>query len=740
MTKPVDEKAVFLAALAVAAADRDAFLRGACPDAKARERIEALLRSHEPISPEEAPSALAHFRIVRKLGEGGMGIVYLAHDEILERPVALKILSGARAADPTALARFYHEAKVVAGLAAPGIVQIYQFGEDHGQHYLCMEHVDGPTLAEWRAHERDAAVTRNGGELNRRAAKEHIRRVASIIEQVARALEIAHSNDPPVIHRDVKPSNILIDSGNRARLTDFGIAKIVAVDTLTIDGSIAGTPQYMSPEQVAQGQVKIDRRSDIFSLGAVMYESLTGIKPFEGETIHQVLEAVRCSHPRSPTMVDPTVPKDLSIVCLKALEKEPTHRYPTAGHMAADLRAWLEGAPILARPATPMRRVKRVVYTRRYMIGALATMAAGIAIGAAFFVGPDHERQFVDASTFGRSATIWMREIDMRSGRVHDPVLLGRADRVHEVPFGLIRFIIINAEGHQAEFTRLVPRAARVEIKGHVVPRQKATKDMVFVVRRLPVEADTAYSRRVTGLVSYWIDATEVTCAEYAKFVDDTEAEPPPIWDGPVHPDGWAELPVTGVTWEEAQRFAEWSGKRLPTALEWEFMARGADARRFPWGNEPSDVPSIRARANTYNASREHRLPADEAQGVDGRLIDGWSELTLVPAAHRAELQAYIASRVKSVGDYAQDYIEIAGKRVTHVLGNVTEWTETPYVLPKSPASQAEASGFWTIVGEPWTRGDQNELVDLSASMMSPSQRRVAFGFRCARSEDLDTQ
>ncbi len=306
---------------------------------------------------------IGSFRLLNELGQGGMGIVYRAWDEPLQRLVALKVLRPELAgeADRKSLIR---EAQLAACFHNDHAVMIHAVvNPEGGLPYLVMEYVQGLTLAELIGSKERLAP----------------RRVATLVAQVALALEAAHAAG--LIHRDVKPSNILIEEKtDRPKITDFGLARSQTVASgLTREGVVAGTPTYMSPEQ-ARGESQLDARTDVYSLGATLYEALTGEIPFRGAP-HLVLRQVIEEDPRPPRQYSDQVPRDLETICLKAMAREPARRYQTAGAMAGDLQRWLGGEPILARPTGRFER--GVLWCRRNprVAGLAASLIVTLLVG-----------------------------------------------------------------------------------------------------------------------------------------------------------------------------------------------------------------------------------------------------------------------------------------------------------------------------------------------------------------------
>ncbi|MBI4615211.1 MAG: PQQ-binding-like beta-propeller repeat protein [Planctomycetes bacterium] len=318
------------------------------------------------------PTRFGEYRILEELGRGGMGVVYLAVQEPLGRRVALKILRLAAAPTPQAAARFLREVSLQASLSHENLVAVYGMGEEQGCLYYAMEYVEGESLREGIAR----------GPLAPRDA-------ARIARDVARGLERAHAAG--IVHRDVKPGNILLDSQGRPRLADFGLAWGTGMESLTMSGALLGTPAYMSPEQAGR-RGRVGPASDIYSLGAVLYHALTGCRPVSDHLdTDVVLGRVMFLDPPPARVLDPRVPRDLEVVVGHAMQKEPARRYRTAGEFAEDLERFLRGEAILARPpGLAARAVSRIRRHRKMAAAAGTTLVLSLALAVWWLTRPGY--------------------------------------------------------------------------------------------------------------------------------------------------------------------------------------------------------------------------------------------------------------------------------------------------------------------------------------------------------------
>jgi hypothetical protein len=307
-----------------------------------------------------APAQLGDFRILHEIGRGGMGVVYEAEQLSLHRRVALKVLRFGGVVDEAAMRRFQREAETVARLHHTNIVPIFAVGSENSVHYYAMQLIAGQSLT---SHLEE----RHGAPL---PAEE----IARLGLQAAEAL--AHAHQRGVIHRDVKPSNLLLDGEGNLWLTDFGLARRADETTMTLAGAIMGTPRYMSPEQAAAAQEPIDHRTDIYSLGATLYELATARPVFDADTPQGVITQILNAEPIAPRQLQNQLPRDLETIVLKCLAKEPARRYPSAADLADDLRAFRDGRPIQARRPSLLERSARWLRKHRNSAALVAASAA----------------------------------------------------------------------------------------------------------------------------------------------------------------------------------------------------------------------------------------------------------------------------------------------------------------------------------------------------------------------------
>src|SRR6058998_1967599 len=305
---------------------------------------------------------LGDYELLEEIGRGAQGVVFRARQKSLNRTVALKVISLGQWASKAHLKRFRREAEAAASLDHPGIVPIYEVGERDGSCYFSMKFVEGGQL--------DEVVRR---------APMSVRQAAELIAKVARTVHYAHQHG--ILHRDIKPGNILLDGKGEPHLTDFGLARLVETEsTMTRTLDVLGTPSYMAPEQAVGNNAAVGSVTDVYGLGAVLYQLLTGQPPFAGGATYETIKLLLDTEPRQPRLLNPKIDRDLSTICLKCLEKDPKRRYASALALAEDLERWLKYEPIQARHTGIFTRGRK--WVRRNPTSALLA-ASLIALAAA---------------------------------------------------------------------------------------------------------------------------------------------------------------------------------------------------------------------------------------------------------------------------------------------------------------------------------------------------------------------
>src|SRR5207248_3102400 len=303
------------------------------------------------------PTDFGDYELQGEIGRGAQGVVYRARQKSLNRIVALKIVALGHWASTTHLKRFRLEAEAAAGLNHPSIVPIHEIGERDGCCYFSMNFVEGKALDEVAKRESIS-----------------IRRAAQLITKLARTVHYAHEHG--ILHRDIKPGNILLDAEGEPHLTDFGLARLIEGEsTVTRTTDCLGTPSYMAPEQ-ARGSSEVTKTTDIYGLGAVLYHLLTGRPPFVGTTSYETVRLLLETDPRQPRLLNPKVDRDLGTICLKCLEKDPERRYCSALALAEDLERWLRHEPIQARRTGFVTRGKKWLQRNPTAAVAVASLAA----------------------------------------------------------------------------------------------------------------------------------------------------------------------------------------------------------------------------------------------------------------------------------------------------------------------------------------------------------------------------
>jgi formylglycine-generating enzyme required for sulfatase activity/dienelactone hydrolase/predicted Ser/Thr protein kinase len=561
------------------------------------------------------PDKVSHYRIDAEIGRGGMGVVYSAHDTRLGRAVAIKMLSAGATADPDRHRRFVQEARAASALNHPHIVTIHEIDEDNGTTFIAMELVDGTRL--------DTLIA---------AGPLPVTRALEYASQIASALDAAHGSG--IVHRDIKPANILVTRDGRAKVLDFGLAKLVerdqAKETMTgLDtrpGLIMGTAAYMSPEQ-AEGR-PVTARSDIFSLGAVLYELLSGRRPFAANSDLGLITSILRDQPPPLRSVRPSVPSDVQAIVERCLAKDADARYADARALKADLdaahgkltrpsdQAWRRPAVLIpvalvaiagvAFGAWQTIQARRLRWVQQEVVPQIEQLQFSDVSLNALRLANRVERYAPDDITRVRHSWYPLRvETDLAGASVEMRNYLDLTGAWQAmgttplsdqyVPFGFFHVRVTKDGYAPAEITMAAANRRLVTL----TPAASAPARMVLVT--VPGNTYAVGVAKPVPLADYWIDKFEVTNGEFKQFVDAGGYRDQKYWKEPFHdgsrvisfdeaisrfrdatnrtgpaswqlgsfPDGQADFPVGGISWFEANAYATFAGKRLPTIYHW---------------------------------------------------------------------------------------------------------------------------------------------------------------------------
>jgi len=515
------------------------------------------------------------YEIISTIGRGGVGIVYKAKDYMLDEIVALKLLAPGLSMNQEIVERFKQETKITRRLSHNNIVRIYDIGKFDNRWYISMEYIDGKNLKSIIQERKSLSVVEATG----------------IIKQVLRALEVVH--DKHIINRDIKPQNILIGKDGIVKIGDFSIAKATDLEGLTSnDVMIIGSPEYMSPEQV-KGE-KIDNRTDIYSVGIVLYEMLTGRPPFEADTLIAIAHKQIFEQPIPPKNLNPEIPVWLDRITLKCLSKNPDDRYNDVKELISDLE--VHRVPkIRVEEEKDEARIsqKKIVRLKRIAISSIIGffVAVGITIGITGY--------FVQKYTKNQNV-LQITQKDFIDNAKKLSVLKTKLQKLEVIKKDLETQIALatqKLQNSEDEKKRLMEELQAIK----TLTEKGAPPGMVLVkagefIMGTPEKGDT-FPQHTVYLDDFYIDKYEVTNEQYVKFLNtigkhegyiniDSEYCKIEKVDGVYRvKKGYEKHPVVEVSWFGANMYSEWVGKRLPTEAEWEKAARGIDGRKYPWGN-----------------------------------------------------------------------------------------------------------------------------------------------------------
>jgi formylglycine-generating enzyme required for sulfatase activity len=530
---------------------------------------------------------LGEFRLGREIGRGAMAVVHEATQIRMRRPVALKVLHEAFAGEPKAVRRFLREAEAAGSLQHPNIVTAHDRGQADGVPFIVMELVEGPTLAEVIRHIR--------GDPPRAEDRRHLLEGlpgpdTSIAERIAFAMDIGaqladalhHAHENGVVHRDVKPSNILLEDG-RPKLTDFGLADVMWSSGLTATGERLGTPAYMSPEQ-ALGK-DVDLRTDVYSLAATIYEIVTLRRCFECTTLQDYFRQIPVTEPPPLRQIVPGAPRDLETILARAMQKDAARRYATAADFAMDLRNLARGDPIAARPDGAVRKTTRVVKKRpktALVLAMLLVVACAAWVTASLW--PIDGARITVTVRGGGEYPVKLVPLDLAGSPLrNEAIALGNTGDVEDeiVPAGEY-FLVVGGNGACAE----VPVSLQ-EKQSHTFAVPIRTNDdlkaeeMIEVPGgRYPIPIGRRSKPGEVSLPAFLLDKTEVSVGDYMRYFRANDVEVPTLWKKYRIPtEEYYSKPVRGLTLFEMEAYARWVGKRLPLEAEWVVAFMGVGDR-----------------------------------------------------------------------------------------------------------------------------------------------------------------
>ena len=398
------------------------------------------------------------YDLIEEIARGGMGVVYKARQVKLDRVVAIKMILTGQFASDEDVRRFQTEARLAANLRHANIVAIHDVGEHDEQAYFSMQYIDGQSLAEIV---RDGAID--------------VQRAARYLSIIADAVHYAHEKS--TLHRDLKPANILLDAGDQPHITDFGLARQLQTDQqLTATGAVLGTPSFMSPEQALGRSERIDRTTDVYSLGATLYHLLTGRPPLQGDSPLDTLRLVTSDRPAPPRRLNEQIPRDLENVCLKCLEKEPSSRYATARELADDLRRFLHDEPVHARPIRLPARALRWAMQHPLRVLMTFVMLGVLAWGVDLYREAAHleyldnlEIPYVVEPRNGRLTTTLGKNVTIIYEGLEDVDLMSTGSGSFTGRGGQNAHVVMKGRSFSGNGTNGLPGISRLTVNGHTV-------------------------------------------------------------------------------------------------------------------------------------------------------------------------------------------------------------------------------------------------------------------------------
>lgn len=741
-------KELFAQALEIPASEQRAWLLERCPDEpQLIAQVLSLLDEdrtatrhflESPFDPvgDLSGRLLGRFFLVQRIAEGGMGIVYLARDEDTGKRAAVKILHDIHKDNKDRQDLFMREARLLGELDHPNVVRVLGHGEDASLYYVAMEFVEGHSLHDYmRNRVPNPAIGFHDPSF-----------IARMTEKLAEALDHCHARG--ILHRDIKPLNIMITPEGEPILVDFGLAKEFDKTTLSLTVGPAGSLEYMSPEQALFHLHKIDHRTDIFSLGVVFYELLAHHHPYRKaptDTQDQILRRIASKPPLPLQGHDHEIPPDLGRIALKALRQDRDERFQTAGAMAYCLAQFRAGRRVqIPEPPLP-KRIATLVKNHRVSATVLLMLPLLIFFGIAALAQP-FMKAYVTVEVLNHSETGEAMVRYQALSRYPDgyeaqwqPMGSTSEGKVGKsIEPGSYRFSIRAGPDRFVLAQRILGPAAKTTIAVNLRPLAQVTQGMIQVPAKVveqsfaPFENDTGRDAFELSMKtdSFWIDERPVTVREYLQFLE--ERHPDQLAEWPAYKVklcnslprlDFYEMPATSVSWYEAREYAEWAGKRLPEAWEWAGAAQDSDPKWW----EKADRKLI-------NLGHK-QVMVDPPKTICPPLRKAWSSFEVSWFFHGRPCNDPEDTMVRSANGFYQ------------AIGNIYEWTMTARPITQGDTATYRPSADWAMLkGTPfWRKWDVLEVPkdrqDLDPIFMTSQNRkgsrRIELGFRCAKTKTL---